>query len=267
MGKRRFAQVVSDDDDGGETPLTRRSNHHQNDDDDEDEATKIKNHQMNKRKRMKSNFEEEEIEEGEEVAKALGDVIRVSGKGRFMRTHFNKFQYDGSQYQLEDSVLLAPEGECQKPYVAIIKDISVDHKGSINVMRQWFYRPEEAEKRGGGHWQSHDVRELFYSFHRDEGPAETVMHKCVVHFIPLNKQIPCRTEHPGFIVQKVYCTERRTLFKLTDKDYEDNKQEEIDLLVQKTMSRLGDLPDIEHDEGDVDHEEQLMNMTPNELMV
>ncbi|KAG9145118.1 hypothetical protein Leryth_008919 [Lithospermum erythrorhizon] len=129
----------------------------------------------------------------------------------------------------------------------------------MNVMGQWFYRPEEAEKRGGGHWQSRDLRELFYSFHRDEVPAESVMHKCVVHFIPLNKQIPRRKEHPGFIVQKVYCTERRRLFKLTDKDYEDNKQEEIDLLVQKTMSRLGDLPDIEHDEGDVDHEEQLTN--------
>lgn len=127
------------------------------------------------------------------------------------------------------------------------------------VTGQWFYRPEEAEKRGGGNWESSDTRELFYSFHRDEVPAESVMHKCVVHFIPLNKQIPYRKQHPGFIVQRVYDTEQRRLFKLTDKDYEDNKQEEIDLLVQKTMSRLGDLPDIEPDNAAIDQDHQMRN--------
>lgn len=128
------------------------------------------------------------------------------------------------------------------------------------VTGQWFYRPEEALKRAGGNWQSRDTRELFYSFHRDEVPAESVMHKCVVHFIPLNKQIPRRKEHPGFIVQKVYDTEQRRLFKLTDKDYEDNKQHEIDLLVQKTIARVGDLPDLETEDNSaapVSQEDQL----------
>ncbi len=92
------------------------------------------------------------------------------------------------------------------------------------VTGQWFYRPEEAEKKGGGSWQSSDTRELFYSFHRDEVPAESVMHKCVVHFVPIHKQLPNRKQHPGFIVQKVYDTVARKLWKLTDTDYEDNKQ-------------------------------------------
>lgn len=127
------------------------------------------------------------------------------------------------------------------------------------VTGQWFYRPEEAEKKGGGNWQSRDARELFYSFHRDEVPAESVMHKCVAHFIPRNKQIPSRKQHPGFIVQKVYDTEQRRLFKLTDKDYEDNKQHEIDLLVQKTISRMGDLPDIEPDDAVADQEDKSRN--------
>lgn len=140
-----------------------------------------------------------------------------------------------------------------------LQDISQKGDGSMMVTGQWFYRPEEAEKKGGGNWQSSDTRELFYSFHRDEVPAESVMHKCVVHFIPLNKQIPLRKQHPGFIVQKVYDTEQRRLFKLTDKDYEDNKQEEIDLLVQKTMSRVGDLPDIEPEDAAAVQEEQLRN--------
>jgi hypothetical protein len=113
------------------------------------------------------------------------------------------------------------------------------------VTGQWFYRPEEAERKGGGSWQSRDTRELFYSFHHDEVPAESVMHKCVVHFVPIHKQLPNRKQYPGFIVQKVYDTVERKLWKLTDKDYEYNKQHGIDLLVQKTLSRMGDLPDIE----------------------
>lgn len=109
---------------------------------------------------------------------------------------------------------------------------------------QWFYRPEEAEKKGGGNWQSSDSRELFYSFHRDEVPAESVMHRCVVHFVPIHKQLPKRKQYPGFIVRKVYDTVEKKLWKLTDKDYEDKKQQEIDVLVQKTMKRMVDLPDI-----------------------
>nr|GME05066.1 DNA ligase 1-like [Ipomoea batatas] len=97
-------------------------------------------------------------------------------------------------------------------------------KGSMMVTGQWFYRPEEAESRTGANWPSRDTRELFYSFQCDE--------------------IPNPKQHPGFFVQRVYDTEQMNLFKLTDKDYEDNKQHEIDLLVQKTFSRLGDLPDI-----------------------
>ena len=100
------------------------------------------------------------------------------------------------------------------------------------ILGQWFYRPEEAEKKGGGNWQSSDTRELFYSFHRDEVPAESVMHRCVVYFVPAHKQLPKRKVNPGFIVRKVYDTVEKKLWKLTDKDYEDTKQHEIDLLVE-----------------------------------
>jgi hypothetical protein len=125
------------------------------------------------------------------------------------------------------------------------------------ITGQWFYRPDEAEKKGGGSWQSNDTRELFYSFHRDDVPAESVMHKCVVHFVPIHKQIPTRKQYPGFIVQKVYDTDEMKLWKLTDKDYEDGNQQEIDELVQKTLQRLGDLPDIETDEAPTDHEDLM----------
>jgi BAH domain len=144
----------------------------------------------------------------------------------------------------EDPVLLTPEGKGQKPYVAVIKDITVDVDGNVMVNGQWFYRPEEAEKKGGGKWEARDTRELFYSWHRDEVPAESVMHRCVVHFIPPSKQLPPRSLHPGFVVQKVYDTDNRKLFKLTDRDYEDNFQQEIQHLMKITRKRIGELPDL-----------------------
>lgn len=129
------------------------------------------------------------------------------------------------------------------------QEIKQAKDGSVAVTGQWFYRPEEADKKGGGSWTSFDSRELFYSFHRDEVPAESVMHKCVVHFIPPQKQPPVRTKHPGFIIRQVYDTVEKKLWKLTDKDYEDSKQKEIDLLVQKTREALGELQDVEVVEG------------------
>ncbi|KAK4389285.1 hypothetical protein Sango_2265500 [Sesamum angolense] len=277
MGNRRFAQVAISDDEDNTAPPSRnckgdenqnqrkRKRVHLPDDDEEEEEAKLSEQDKNNKKKKKKSEEPEpdvssENEEQEDLeAQPLGEVVRVSGKGRGRRSHYASFEYDGLQYQLEDPVLLVPEKGNQKPYVAIIKDIAQTRDGAMMVTGQWFYRPEEAEKRGGGNWQSSDTRELFYSFHRDEVPAESVMHKCVVHFIPLHKQIPHRKQHPGFIVQKVYDTEQRRLFKLTDKDYEDNKQHEIDLLVQKTLARLGDLPDLEPGDANVDHEDQIKN--------
>ncbi|KAL3652681.1 hypothetical protein CASFOL_002362 [Castilleja foliolosa] len=270
MGNRRFV-AASDDEDN--SPPLRNSNGVEKrnqrkrkkvlipdeEEEEEQEMDDVKLSELNKNKKTKIEEPEPDSEEEQEDVEAhpLGEVVRVSGKGRGRRSHFASFEYDGQNYELEDPVLLVPEEAGQKPYVAIIKDIAQTRDGATMVTGQWFYRPEEAEKKGGGSWQSSDTRELFYSFHRDEVPAESVMHKCVVHFIPLNKQIPPRKRHPGFIVQKVYDTERRRLFKLTDKDYEDNMQHEIDILVQKTFSRLGDIPDLEPEDVAVEHEDQI----------
>ncbi|KAM0850184.1 hypothetical protein ACQ4PT_053247 [Festuca glaucescens] len=188
--------------------------------------------------------EEEAREEESTEAVPIGEPVKVTGKGKKQRKHYYSFEYEGNTFELEDPVLLTPEQQNEKPYVAIIKDIT-ENDGSLSVTGQWFYRPEEADKKGGGNWIASDTRELFYSFHIDDVPAESVMHKCVVHFIPLNKKIPSRKEHPGFIVQKVYDTVAKKLWNLTDKDYEDNKQHEIDLLVKKTVDRIGELPDRE----------------------
>ncbi|KAG8383403.1 hypothetical protein BUALT_Bualt04G0009000 [Buddleja alternifolia] len=43
------------------------------------------------------------------------------------------------------------------------------------------------------------------------------------------------------------------------KTYGDNKQHENDIFVQKTLSLIGDLPDLEREDDTVDHEDKLKN--------
>ncbi|KAK7307859.1 hypothetical protein VNO77_41283 [Canavalia gladiata] len=251
MVNRRFTQVATSDDEDEAPPQPRTRKRMKLLEEDND------NENDNEKEEAKKEEKKPEPPQPPEDAKPIGDPVRFSGKGRGRRKHFDSFEFDGNQYTLEDPVLLVPEDTEQKPYVAIIKDISQSHSGSLLLTGQWFYRPEEAEKKGGGNWQSLDTRELFYSFHRDDVPAEAVMHKCVVHFVPIHKQLPNRKQHPGFIVQKVYDTVERKLWRLTDKDYEDVKQQEIDELVQKTLQRMGELLDIEPEEAPADEDDQI----------
>lgn len=262
MRKRRLAHVSSDDEEASppEDERARRKQRRLRHDEEEDEADRNTNFHQTNGSDSHIEVAEAESEEGdddeESKAEPLGDVLTVSGKGKKKKNHYGSFEFEGNVFELEDSVLLTPEDVKQKPYVAIIKEITEDADGNLMVTGQWFYRPEEAEKKGGGNWQSRDTRELFYSFHRDAVPAESVMHKCVVHFVPLHKKLPIRSQNPGFFVQKVYDAVEKKLWKLTDKDYEDGKQHEIDLLVLKTRERLGELPDLEPEEPSGDHHDQ-----------
>lgn len=77
------------------------------------------NSQERKRKKMKLQEEddeesemkknqkgEEEEEESElEDAKPLGEVVRVSAKGRGRRNHYEAFEFDGTRYDLVSSYL------------------------------------------------------------------------------------------------------------------------------------------------------------------
>ncbi|TVU23637.1 hypothetical protein EJB05_26013, partial [Eragrostis curvula] len=194
-------------------------------------------------------------EEDMEAAVPIGNPVIVTGRGRKKMKHYKSFQFDGLTFELEDSVMFSPEEASQKPYVAILKDIK-ETEGSLSLTCQWFYRPDEADIGGGKFYVARDTRELYYSFHIDDVPAESVLHKCAVHFIPQNKQIPLRKKHPGFIVQKVYGAVEKKLWDLTDKEHED-RQHDIDILLKKTLDRIGELPDIEPEDTPGDRTDQL----------
>ncbi|KAL8138919.1 hypothetical protein V2J09_004920 [Rumex salicifolius] len=228
------------------------------DEDDEEEENEVQEDCGRAESSNAGNGESEE-EEPEE-ATPIGKVVRVSGLGEQKVKHYRAFEYARSRYVLEDPVLLSPEDESLKPYVAIIKDITENiSNGMMMLTCQCFYRPEDARKEGGGTCQACDSRELYYTFHIEEFGAESVMHKCVVNYVPLHKQLPNRRQFPGFIVQRVYDTENRELYELTDEKFEDTRRLEIDRLLNETKKRIGDLSELDMD---VEREHRSTNLSP-----
>lgn len=123
MGKRRVAQVSDDDE---EEPRRREDADRDGDRkskrkkklrvDEEDEEEGQSSSQSKKggvggrssrggKGRVEEREDEEEEEEAaavevQEDAKPIGDVVRVSGKGRRKKTHYSSFEYDGNVFEL-----------------------------------------------------------------------------------------------------------------------------------------------------------------------
>ncbi|CAI9099654.1 OLC1v1036508C1 [Oldenlandia corymbosa var. corymbosa] len=186
--------------------------------------------------------------EEEEEALPIGVKIRSLGTGSERIYHYEAFTYNGNSFHIDDPVYLVPDEPNGKPRVAIIKSIAQKPDQKLVVTGRMLYRPGEAQRANFGCWKPRSNREVFYSFHLEEFPAERVMHKIVLHFIPRNKQIPLRVQHPGLIVQSIYDTELKRLYNLRERSLGERRQNEIDLLIQNTTSRLGDLPDLELDD-------------------
>ncbi|KAM1788042.1 hypothetical protein ACFX11_038383 [Malus domestica] len=140
MRNRRFAQVTTSDDEdddvvprshqqsAGDTSSRKRKQVKLREGDDEESGEEEKQRSKKKRRGKEKEAEtasgsEDEEEEPHVVedAKPIGEVVKLSGKGRGRRQHYKAFEYDGTRFDLEDPVLLTPEDTKQKPYVAIIK--------------------------------------------------------------------------------------------------------------------------------------------------
>ncbi|PWA47329.1 Bromo adjacent homology (BAH) domain-containing protein [Artemisia annua] len=164
--------------------------------------------------------------------KIVQPITHISGSATALH------QWDWEYDSWEDSVLVTPPDENHlemKPSVAIIKDIYETLDGSINVTGQKFYRPELTFNQNGENLEPFESRRLlYYSFDKCEFPADSVMHKCRVHYLEPDKNIPSPKQHPGFIVRKVYNSISNKLNELLDSGFEEWKRREISLLVQRT---------------------------------
>lgn len=131
MVNRRFTQVATSDDEDDSPPrpskqqsgtttstlednrskaLRKRKRMKLQEEEDEEEEEKEKEKKKKKRKPKEKQEDEEtsdeEDEPPQEDAKPIGEPVRVSGKGRGRRKHFESFEYDGNEYTLVYHLIL-----------------------------------------------------------------------------------------------------------------------------------------------------------------
>lgn len=114
MGNRRFAQISTSDEDEEEEALPRQ--HSSNKVEGQPRLRRLKRmnlaekevepRQKRKEKKKKSEKKDREVpqsgdeEEQQEEAKPIGEPVRISGKGKGRRTHYEAFEFDGNRYDL-----------------------------------------------------------------------------------------------------------------------------------------------------------------------
>ncbi|CAO2826697.1 unnamed protein product [Amaranthus hypochondriacus] len=141
---------------------------------------------------------------------------------------------DGRKISVGDCALFKP-AEDSPPFVGIIRCWTSEKESNLKLRVNWLYRPAEVKLLKGAAPEA-APNEVFYSFHSDEIPAASLLHPCKVAFLPKGVELP-----PGicsFVCRRVYDITNKCLWWLTDRNYIDDWQEEVDKLLHKTRIEM-----------------------------
>ncbi|KAL2631639.1 hypothetical protein R1flu_016325 [Riccia fluitans] len=120
------------------------------------------------------------------------------------------------------------------PFIGILCKVTQD-KDTTKLSVNWLYRPADV-KLAKGVLPEAAPNEIFYSFHKDEISAASLLHPCKVAFLRKGAELP-----PGvasFVCRRVYDTANKCLWWLTDRDYTDEHQDEVDQLLERTKLEM-----------------------------
>lgn len=144
------------------------------------------------------------------------------------------FCKDGRTIRVGDCALFKPPQD-SPPFIGIIRRLTLDKEDTLSLGVNWLYRPADIRLAKGILLEA-APNEVFYSFHKDEIPAASLLHPCRVAFLRKGVELP-----PGissFVCRRVYDIENKCLWWLTDKDYINERQEEVDQLLDKTRLEM-----------------------------
>ncbi|KAI5683505.1 hypothetical protein M9H77_04733 [Catharanthus roseus] len=144
------------------------------------------------------------------------------------------FCKDGRKISVGDCALFKPLQD-SPPFIGLIRSLTYCKENNLQLGVNWLYRPPEV-KLGKGILLEAAPNELFYSFHKDEIPAASLLHPCKVAFLPKGVELP--TGISSFVCRRVYDIATNCLWWLTDQDYIDERQEEVDKLLDKTRIEM-----------------------------
>ncbi|CAI9112562.1 OLC1v1013028C2 [Oldenlandia corymbosa var. corymbosa] len=141
---------------------------------------------------------------------------------------------DGRKISVGDCALFkAPQDS--PPSIGIIRCLRSCGENNLQLGVNWLYRPVELQL-GKGLRLDATPNEIFYSFNEDEIPAASLLHPCKVAFLPKGIELPSGTS--SFVCRRVYDVEKKCLRWLTDQDYIDERQEEVDKLLLDTRLEM-----------------------------
>ncbi|KAM1739933.1 hypothetical protein ACFX11_015576 [Malus domestica] len=146
----------------------------------------------------------------------------------------NSFFKDGRKISVGDCALFKPPQD-SPPFIGIIRCVTTGREKKLKLGVNWLYRPSEI-KLGKGILLDAALNEIFYSFHKDEIPAASLLHPCKVAFLPKGVDLPSGIS--SFVCRRVYDITNNCLWWLTDQDFINERQEEVDQLLYKTQVEM-----------------------------
>ncbi|KAL1083327.1 hypothetical protein V6Z11_D09G192800 [Gossypium hirsutum] len=146
----------------------------------------------------------------------------------------NSFSKDGRNISIGDCALFKPALD-SPPFIGIIRCLTASKENKLKLGVNWLYRPAEV-KLGEGILLEAAPNEIFYSFHKDEIPAASLLHPCKVAFLPKDVELPSGI--CSLVCRRVYDITNKCLWWLTDRDYINEHQEEVDNLLYKTRLEM-----------------------------
>ncbi|KAH7684113.1 BAH domain proteins protein [Dioscorea alata] len=142
------------------------------------------------------------------------------------------FVKDGRKIRVGDSALF--QSGNAPPFIGLIRWFNAD-KEFPKLGVNWLYRQTDIKLSKGVLLEA-APNEVFYSFHRDEIPAASLLHPCKVAFLQKGVELPAGIS--SFVCRRVYDVSNKRLWWLTDQDYINEHQEEVDQLLDKTQLEM-----------------------------
>ncbi|KAI3665930.1 hypothetical protein L6452_44565 [Arctium lappa] len=146
----------------------------------------------------------------------------------------NSFSKDGRKIHVGDCALFKPSHN-SLPFVGIIRRLILGKENNLSLSVNWLYRPADVKLEKGALLEA-APNEVFYSFHKDDIPAASLLHPCKVTFLRKGVELPSGIF--SFVCRRVYDIESKRLWWLTDQDYIKERQEEVDQLLDKTRIEM-----------------------------
>ncbi|XP_019427631.1 PREDICTED: uncharacterized protein LOC109335858 isoform X2 [Lupinus angustifolius] len=138
---------------------------------------------------------------------------------------------DGRKIRVGDCALFKPPQD-SPPFVGIIRRFTFNKEENPSFEVNWLYRPADL-KLAKGIFLEAAPNEIFYSFHKDEISAASLLHPCKVAFLRKGVELPSGIS--AFVCRRAYDIVRNCLWWLTDQEY---LNEEINQLLEKTKLEM-----------------------------